>query len=112
MRWSASDRRCPRGSKVGSGFVRNIAGATSDPSDQSLKCDLRLTIYNAGANRAAPEIASKLGNYPELGRRAARTIPNATLVAFPELGHSPQVESPAQFHNALLRGLGAADGAR
>ncbi|HWV84460.1 MAG TPA: hypothetical protein VNZ62_03365 [Capillimicrobium sp.] len=52
-----SDRRCPRGSKVGSGFVRNIAGATSDPSDQSLKCDLKLTIYNAGANRAALYLA-------------------------------------------------------
>lgn len=58
-----------------------------------------------GANRAAPEIASKLGNYPVLGQSAARAIPNATLVAFPELGHSPQVESPAQFHKALLQGL-------
>src|SRR6185436_19793111 len=28
-----------------------------------------------GANRAPAEIAARLGNYPELGRRAARTIP-------------------------------------
>lgn len=60
-----------------------------------------------GANRAAPEVAKRLGDYPELGRKAARAIPNATLVEFPELGHSPQVESPGQFHEALLRGLGA-----
>ena len=35
-----------------------------------------------GANRAPAEIAARLGNYPELGRRAARTIPDATLVEF------------------------------
>lgn len=58
-----------------------------------------------GANRAPREIAERLGNYPELGRRAAKAIPHATLVEFPELGHSPQVEAPAQFHEALLRGL-------
>lgn len=58
-----------------------------------------------GANRAPKEIAERLGNYPELGRRAAKAIPHATLVEFPELGHSPQVEAPAQFHEALLRGL-------
>ena len=60
-----------------------------------------------GANRAAPEIAQRLGNYPELGRRAAAAIPDATLVEFPELGHSPQVEAPGPFHEALLRGLAA-----
>lgn len=58
-----------------------------------------------GANRAPAEIAKTLGDYPALGREAARRIPGATLVEFPELGHSPQVESPAQFHAALLRGL-------
>ncbi|WP_222911081.1 alpha/beta fold hydrolase [Pseudomonas sp. DNDY-54] len=58
-----------------------------------------------GANRAPKEVAQRLGNYPELGRRAAAMIPNATLVPFPELGHSPQVEAPEVFHKALLRAL-------
>jgi pimeloyl-ACP methyl ester carboxylesterase len=58
-----------------------------------------------GVNRAPKEIAERLGNYPELGRRAAKSIPNAALVEFPELGHSPQVEAPDQFHEALLRGI-------
>ena len=58
-----------------------------------------------GANRASPEIAGRLGNYPELGRAAARAIPRATLVEFPEYGHSPQVEAPEEFHAALLREL-------
>ncbi|MEL0166955.1 MAG: alpha/beta hydrolase [Pseudomonadaceae bacterium] len=58
-----------------------------------------------GAYLAAPDVAARLGNYPELGRKAAAAIPNATLVEFPELGHSPQVEAPERFHEALLNGL-------
>ncbi|MBB1060468.1 alpha/beta fold hydrolase [Marilutibacter spongiae] len=55
-----------------------------------------------GAGRAPPEVAARLGDYPVLGRQAAEAIPEATLVEFPELGHSPQVEAPARFHAALL----------
>ncbi len=58
-----------------------------------------------GANRAPPELAKQLGNYPELGRAAARRIPNARLIEFPELGHAPQIQAPDQFHEALLKGL-------
>ncbi|RCS22203.1 alpha/beta hydrolase [Phyllobacterium salinisoli] len=58
-----------------------------------------------GANRAPGDIAKRLGNYPELGRKAAAAIPNARLVEFPDLGHSPQVEAPDRFHEALLREL-------
>jgi pimeloyl-ACP methyl ester carboxylesterase len=58
-----------------------------------------------GAGRAAPEVAKRLGHYPELGRRAARTIPGAVLIEFPDLGHSPQVEAPARFHEAFLKAL-------
>ena len=60
-----------------------------------------------GATRAPSEIASKLGNYPALGRAAAKRIPHATLVEFPELGHAPQIQAPAQFHDSLLKGLAA-----
>lgn len=58
-----------------------------------------------GANRAPPAIAQRLGNYPELGRRAAKAIPGATLVEFAGLGHAPQIESPQVFHDALLKAL-------
>jgi pimeloyl-ACP methyl ester carboxylesterase len=58
-----------------------------------------------GASRASPEVATRLGDYPVLGRRAAAAIPGATLIEFPELGHSPQVEAPDRFHEALLRSL-------
>jgi len=38
-------------------------------------------------------------------RRAARAIPKATLFAFPEMGHAPQMQDPAQFYKALPRGM-------
>jgi pimeloyl-ACP methyl ester carboxylesterase len=59
-----------------------------------------------GANRASPDVAKTLGNYPELGREAARRIPNAKLIEFPHLGHAPQIQAPDEFHAALLRTLG------
>ena len=58
-----------------------------------------------GANRAPESVARELGNYPRLGRQAAAAIPDAELIEFPALGHSPQVEAPEQFHEALLRAL-------
>ncbi len=58
-----------------------------------------------GKDAAPPELKQKLGDYPRLGKEAARRIPHAKLVEFPELGHAPQIQDPAQFHEALLKGL-------
>ena len=58
-----------------------------------------------GKDIAPPEVRSRLGNYPELARNAARMIPGAKLVLFPELGHAPQMQDPQRFHAALLQGL-------
>ena len=57
------------------------------------------------ANCASPEVAKTLGNYPELGRDAARRIPNSMLIEFPQLGHAPQIQAPEEFHAALLKAL-------
>jgi pimeloyl-ACP methyl ester carboxylesterase len=54
-------------------------------------------------------LKARLGLYPELGRNAARTIPNAQLIEFEDLGHSPQVEAPSRFNRALLDHLDAVD---
>lgn len=62
-----------------------------------------------GANRAPPELAATLGRYDRLGKEAAKAIPGARLIEFPELGHSPQVEAPERFHAALLLALRARD---
>ncbi|WP_342636493.1 alpha/beta hydrolase [Methylobacterium nonmethylotrophicum] len=60
-----------------------------------------------GANRAAPALAETLGRYDRLGPEVAGRIKGARLVMFEGLGHSPQVEAPDRFHEALLRELAA-----
>ncbi|WP_058910320.1 alpha/beta fold hydrolase [Entomohabitans teleogrylli] len=61
-----------------------------------------------GKDLAPPEIRQQLGNYAQLGKEAARRIPRATLVEFDDLGHAPQMQDPARFHQALLKGLESA----
>ena len=51
---------------------------------------------------APKEIAKSLGNYPALGRRAAKAIPGAKLVELNGVGHIPQVESFTAYRSALL----------
>ena len=58
-----------------------------------------------GKDLAPPDLRAKLGNYPELGKNAARLIPNAKLIEFPDLGHAPQMQDPDAFHKALLENL-------
>ncbi|MGY2046962.1 alpha/beta fold hydrolase [Methylobacterium sp. JK268] len=58
-----------------------------------------------GANRAAPDLAASLGRYDRLGPAVAQRIMTGTLVAFPDLGHAPQVQDPDRFHAALLKAL-------
>ncbi len=55
-----------------------------------------------GKDTAPPEIRKTLGNYPVLGKEAVKRIPHAQLIEFPDLGHSPQIQAPARFHEALL----------
>jgi pimeloyl-ACP methyl ester carboxylesterase len=59
-----------------------------------------------GRDLAPPEVAAKLGNYPELGREAAKRIPGARLIPLDGLGHSPMVEAPERFYQALDEALG------
>jgi pimeloyl-ACP methyl ester carboxylesterase len=59
-----------------------------------------------GRDRAPPDVAPTLGDYPKLAADAAARIPGAKLVTFPALGHSPQVEEPDKFNEALLAALG------
>ncbi len=58
-----------------------------------------------GRDLAPPALKAQLGDYPALGRAAARAIPGARLVEFADLGHSPQVQDPARFNAALLQSL-------
>jgi pimeloyl-ACP methyl ester carboxylesterase len=52
------------------------------------------------------EVAAALGDYPALGKRAARAIPGARLVELEGVGHVPHMEAPERFLAALLELLG------
>ncbi|WP_236247334.1 alpha/beta fold hydrolase [Pseudomonas tohonis] len=65
------------------------------------------TDSTAPGKDTAPEaLRSQLGNYKVLGQQAAERIPDARLVTFADLGHSPQIQAPEVFHKTLLEGLG------
>jgi pimeloyl-ACP methyl ester carboxylesterase len=55
-----------------------------------------------GRGLVSPEAEATLGRYTELGRAAAKDIPGSRLVELPSVGHIPHLESPDQFHVALL----------
>ncbi|EJM00128.1 putative hydrolase or acyltransferase of alpha/beta superfamily [Pseudomonas sp. GM102] len=55
-----------------------------------------------GSDIAPPEVKATLGHYEVLGKHVAKLIPQSTLIEFPGLGHAPQMEEPAKFHQALL----------
>jgi pimeloyl-ACP methyl ester carboxylesterase len=48
------------------------------------------------------EVAARMGDYPALGKAAARRIPNARLVEIAEAGHLPQVDAFPKYVRALL----------
>ena len=52
-----------------------------------------------------PELAARLGDYPQLGKRAALRIPDARLIELAGVGHVPQLEAPARFNEALLQSI-------
>jgi pimeloyl-ACP methyl ester carboxylesterase len=55
-----------------------------------------------GRRFAPPEAVKSLGNYPELGRKAAQAIPNAKLVPLDNVGHIPHIESPDIFIQTVV----------
>jgi pimeloyl-ACP methyl ester carboxylesterase len=58
-----------------------------------------------GKQFAPPELRAQLGHYPDLAKAAVARMKQAQLIEFPGLGHSPQIQDPAGFHQALLAAL-------
>ena len=56
-----------------------------------------------GAQWSPPEVSEKLGNYTALGQEAVELIgESATLINYPELGHTPHISQPDIFHKDIL----------
>jgi pimeloyl-ACP methyl ester carboxylesterase len=60
-----------------------------------------------GKDFAPADARPQLGRYPELAKTTMKALKHGTLVEFPDLGHAPQIQDPAAFHAALLKGLDA-----
>ena len=58
-----------------------------------------------GRRFAPPEAIKGLGDFPALGKAAAKTIPNARLVEIPDSGHVPHLETPETFIKAATEFL-------
>jgi len=58
-----------------------------------------------GKDKVSPEVAKTMGNYPELGRAAAKDIEGSRLVELENVGHIPHMEAPEKFHAALVEFL-------
>jgi pimeloyl-ACP methyl ester carboxylesterase len=58
-----------------------------------------------GKDFSPPQVAARLGHYPELARQAVQSNPKIKLIEFPDFGHAPQMQDPVAFHQALLAGL-------
>jgi len=58
-----------------------------------------------GKDLAPEPIRETLGNYPVLGKQAAARFLHAQLMEFPDLGHSPQIQAPDRFNQALVQWL-------
>lgn len=58
-----------------------------------------------GRPYATPAQLQGAGNYPALGKKAAKAIPQAQLVELANIGHIPHLEAPRLFHAALLKFL-------
>ena len=48
-----SDRNCPKGSLVATGYAKNRAGGINDRSQQALRCYLKVKLYNSRNSKAA-----------------------------------------------------------
>ncbi|WP_156842182.1 alpha/beta fold hydrolase [Novosphingobium aquimarinum] len=54
-----------------------------------------------GKGQAPKDVQGRLKPIPELAPAAAARMPDARVVPFADLGHSPQVEDPKRFEKAL-----------
>ena len=82
--------------------VRHEFGLIKTPTLLVIGQEDRTTL---GRGQVAPEVLNTLGQYPQLGRAAAKDIPGSKLIELDNVGHIPHLESPDRFHDVLLEFL-------
>ena len=79
--------------------VRHEFGLIKTPTLLVIGQEDRTTL---GRGLVSEEVLKTLGQYPQLGKDAARDIPGAKLVELKNVGHIPHLEVPERFHQSLL----------
>ncbi len=79
--------------------VRHEFGLLKPPTLLVIGMADRTTV---GRGRVPEDILKDKGRYPELGKAAAKEIPDGKLVELPQVGHIPHLEAPERFHQVLL----------
>jgi pimeloyl-ACP methyl ester carboxylesterase len=83
------------------GFGKSSKPGSYQFSFQALAANTRALLDSLRVEKCAV-VGHSMGDYPALGRAAARRIPRARLVEIEEAGHLPQVDSFAKYVRALL----------
>jgi pimeloyl-ACP methyl ester carboxylesterase len=82
--------------------IRYELSALTQPTLLVIGLEDRIFI---GRGYVSQDVAATMGNFPELGRFAAKEISRSTLVELSGIGHIPHHEAPEQFNQELLRFL-------
>ncbi|MGH9901181.1 MAG: alpha/beta hydrolase, partial [Pyrinomonadaceae bacterium] len=79
--------------------VRHEFGLIKTPTLLIIGQEDRTTL---GRGFVTEDVLRTLGQYPRLGKEAARDIPGSRLAEFEGVGHIPHLEAPERFHRGLL----------
>jgi pimeloyl-ACP methyl ester carboxylesterase len=79
--------------------VRHEFGLVRTPTLLVIGQEDRTTL---GRGLVSEDVLKTLGQYPRLGKDAARDIRGAKLVELKNVGHIPHLEVPERFHQTLL----------
>jgi pimeloyl-ACP methyl ester carboxylesterase len=79
--------------------IRYELSALTQPTLLIIGMEDRIAL---GRNYVSPQVRKIIGNFPELGQFAQKTILRAELVEFPGIAHIPHHEAPEQFEQAVL----------
>jgi pimeloyl-ACP methyl ester carboxylesterase len=60
-----------------------------------------------GRGQVPEDVIITMGNFPQLGKQAAKDIPSSKLIELDGVGHIPHLEAPDRFHAPLLEFLSA-----
>jgi pimeloyl-ACP methyl ester carboxylesterase len=82
--------------------VRHEFGLIKVPTMLVIGQSDRTTI---GRALVGEEVAKTMGQYPQMGKDAAKDIPGSKLVELENCGHIPHLEMPERFNGELVEFL-------